>query len=355
MKSKQSEAAFNASLAARLQPEGASPGATSKMHMNDAPVGSSKSLDALLKDFDTVPFSSNASTANVTSMASVNESLAENGSSPIRRLPVQNLVDSPWQPRLKYDETAIQALGETLKARGQDEPIRVRPLANGKFELISGHRRTRAARLIGWAELNAIVSAVDDREAHKSTLLSNETSEGLSDFERALSYKALLDEGFAQTQQEVARLAGCTQGRISQCLSMLKLPRVIIDMLDTYPGLITYRHARVLQELLLKYPDGALAISTTLEMMIDKPEIEPGELKELIGKACERKRPKRQAAPTRIVEDKNGRSAFKVHSTANQIIINVVPGVDVDLSCKRTIAALRAFAETIEVPEDKKS
>jgi len=51
----------------------------------------------------------------------------------------------------------------------------------------------------------------------------------------------------------------------------------------------------------------------------------------------------------------NGRSAFKVHSTANQIIINVVPGVDVDLSCKRTIAALRAFAETIEVPEDKKS
>lgn len=352
MKNKQTESQFAATLAARL---GASaPAATTPpMHMNAIPHGPSKSLEDMLKDSDTPAAAPKLPIPPAQATTSGIAGQTEN--SMIVKIAVQDLVDSPWQPRRRYDETAIQALGETLKARGQDEPIRVRKLASGKYQLIAGHRRTRAARLIGWAELDANVMALDDREAHQATLLSNETNEGLSDFERALSYRELMSEGFAETQKDVARLTGCSQGRVSQCLGMLKLPPVVLELLEKYPALLSYRHAKVAQEMLDKYPNALSKITTTLDTLIDKPDLEPNELKGLISKALETKRPRKAAIEPRTIGDKNGRSAFKVRVHAQQIVINIEDGVDVEMAGKRTLAALRQFAESLELPAEKKS
>jgi len=354
VKNKQTESQFAATLAARL---GASAPAvaTPAMHMNAVPHGPSKSLEDMLKDSDTPAAATNNGSPIPPAQTTTSDMAGEAEHSMIVKIAVQDLVDSPWQPRRRYDETAIQALGETLKARGQDEPIRVRKLASGKYQLIAGHRRTRAARLIGWAELDANVMALDDREAHQATLLSNETNEGLSDFERALSYRELMSEGFAETQKDVARLTGCSQGRVSQCLGMLKLPPVVLDLLEKYPALLSYRHAKVAQEMLDKYPDALSKITTTLDTLIDKPDLEPNELKVLISKALESKRPRKAAVEPRTIGDKNGRSAFKVRVHAQQIVINIEEGVDVEMAGKRTLAALRQFAESLELPAEKKA
>lgn len=353
MKSKQSETEFNASLAALLLPA-APVSKPSAMHMNAVPQGPSKSLEEMLQESDKPVPAQLVIPDNPTAHSTVSDVLRRTESSIIVKIPVQDLVDSPWQPRHKYDETAIQALGETLKARGQDEPIRVRRLPNGKYQLIAGHRRTRAARLIGWAELDAIVLEIDDREAQKATLLSNETNEGLSDFERALSYQELITAGFATTQKDVARLTGLSQGRVSQCLGLLKLPQEILDLLEKYPGLLSYRHAKVVQDCLEKHPTTLPAIISALDTLIDKPELESSELKTILDRALESKRPRKAAIEQRTIGDRNGRSAFKVRVHAHQIVINIEEGVDVDMAGKKTMAALRQFAESLELSSEEK-
>ena len=352
MKHKQTESAFNATLASRLTgaPQVTPP---SSMHMNAAPQGPTKSLEDMLKDSDVKVSATHVIVAEGPGQDGVMEDTPGGEGGVRRRILVQDVVDSPWQPRIKYDETALQALGETLRARGQEELIRVRILPNGKYQLIAGHRRIRAARLIGWAEIDAIVLILSDHEAQRATLLSNETNEGLSDFERALAYKELMTAGFADTQKDVARMAGCSQGRVSQCLGMLKLPATVIDLLEKYPGLLSYRHAKIVQDLVDRYPDGVATIAAKLDTLIDKPDLEPAELGVLIIKAFEKKKQKKPTTEPRLVADKNGRSAFQVRFHAQQIVINIEDGVDVAMASKRTLAALRQFAETLEITSEE--
>ncbi|WP_312184192.1 ParB/RepB/Spo0J family partition protein, partial [Massilia timonae] len=153
-KHQQSEADFNASLAERLR---AVPRTAAPMHMNDLPSGPSKSLNDLLSD--------NQPSGSPAALASPRAPTQDDGGVTTRRVPLHLIVDSPYQPRKKYDESELQLLGETLKGRGQDEPITVRQLDGGKYELIAGHRRVRAARLVGWSELDARVASFSDREA----------------------------------------------------------------------------------------------------------------------------------------------------------------------------------------------
>ena len=87
-----------------------------------------------------------------------------------RKIPVADIVDSPYQPRLKYDPEEIDRLAETMDTAAHADPIKVR-MVNGKYELISGHRRIRAARSLGWTEIDAYVEELTDREAQAKTLL----------------------------------------------------------------------------------------------------------------------------------------------------------------------------------------
>jgi ParB family chromosome partitioning protein len=344
-KHQQSEADFNASLAERLR---ATTRTAAPMHMNDLPSGPSKSLTDLLndnQDQDRPPARDEAPRAP-------NEQADETTAA--HRVPLHLIVDSPYQPRKKYDESELQLLGETLKGRGQDEPITVRQLDSGKFELIAGHRRVRAARLIGWSELDARVVRLSDREACLATLVHNESNVKLSDYERGLAYKTALTEGYASTQSEVAAVFGCTQARVSQCLSLFDLPRPLLDLMAKYPELITYRKARVIKEVLAKHPSGEDAILRGVETLIDKPQMDQSELRAVLLKPFEAKRIREKPAIPRTISDKNGESAFRVQVKSRDILIQVEDGVDVELALQSAVAALRDFAVTLELPKKQK-
>lgn len=345
-KHQQSEADFNASLAERLR---GGPRAAAPMHMNDLPTGPSKSLTDLLNDNQV----GKAQVPHDVSPASAISELSDGTGN--RRIPLHLIGDSPYQPRKKYDESELQLLGETLKGRGQDEPITVRVLDNGKFELIAGHRRVRAARLIGWSELDARVMRMSDREACLATLVHNESNVKLSDYERGLAYQTALKEGYASTQSGVATVFGCTQARVSQCLGLFDLPQPLLDLMAKYPELITYRKARVIKEVLAKHPSGEETIIRAVEALIDKPHMDQAELRAVLLKPFEPKRVRAKAPVPRTIIDKNGESAFRVQVKARDIVIQVEEGVDVELALQSAIEALREFAVTLELPKKQKA
>jgi ParB family chromosome partitioning protein len=343
-KHQQTEADFNASLAERLR---TTTRTTAPMHMNDLPSGPSKSLTDLLSDNKQQERQPAPDTSAVSASA-------EEVTSMTRRIPLHLIVDSPYQPRKKYDETELQLLGETLKGRGQDEPVTVRTLDNGKFELIAGHRRVRAARLIGWSELDARVTSFSDRDACLATLVHNESNVKLSDYERGLAYRTALKEGYASTQAEVATVFGCTQARVSQCLGLFDLPAPLLELMAKYPELITYRKARVIKEVLAQHPESADTIIRAAEVLIDKPQIDQAELRAVLLKPFEAKRIRTKAPIPRTISDKNGESAFRVQVKSRDILIKVEDGVDVELALQRAMSALREFAGTLELPKKEK-
>lgn len=345
-KQQQTEADFNASLAERLR---APPRTTAPMHMNDLPSGPSKSLADLLSDNRP---QERPPSGDMLTVAPAAGDMAPDSSS--RKVPLHLIVDSPYQPRKKYDETELQLLGETLKGRGQDEPITVRALDSGKFELIAGHRRVRAARLVGWSELDARVMRLSDRDACLATLVHNESNVKLSDYERGLAYRTALNEGYASTQAEVATVFGCTQARVSQCLSLFDLPKSLLELMAKYPELVTYRKARVIKEALNKHPDGEDTIVRAAEVLIDKPQMDQAELRAVLLKPFEAKRVRTKAPTPRTISDKNGESAFRVQVKARDIVIQVEDGVDVEVALQRAVAALRDLAGTLELPKRDK-
>ena len=345
-KHQQSEADFNASLAERLRATGRT---AAPMHMNDLPSGPSKSLSDLLQDNqEQQPQSS----SNVPAHVPGNEEISS--TSP-QCIPLHMIVDSPYQPRKKYDESELQLLGETLKGRGQDEPITVRVLDSGKFELIAGHRRVRAARLVGWSELDARVVTLSNRDACLATLVHNESNVKLSDYERGLAYQTALREGYASTQSGIATVFGCTQARVSQCLSLFDLPQPVLDLMAKYPELITYRKARVIKEVLARHPSGEDSIIRAVEALIDRPHMDQSELRAVLLKPFEAKRVRSRAPVPRTISDKNGESAFHVQVKSRDILIQVEDGVDVEMALQSAMAALREFAVTLELPKKQKS
>lgn len=349
-KAHQSESAFNATLKDRLRATTTSP---QTMHMTPPPSGASKSLEELLLGDEPAAAPPAAAPAPALATVASLPAAAVDEANVVRKIALQDIVDSPYQPRKRYDETRIQLLGETLKARGQDEAIVVRRLPSGKFELISGHRRTRAARLIGWSEIDARVRPLSDREAELATLTSNESNEELSTYERAKAYQEALDRGFATDQKGVASLFGCSQGRVSQCLSLLQFPTPILDLLEKYPGLLKTRHARVVKEVLARHPLAVDTIAASVEVLIDKPEMDVDELRTVLGKPFEKKRVRTKPPEPRMITDKNGVSAFKVQIREREIVIKVEDGVDVELASRRAMGALREFAGTLELPKKK--
>ena len=167
-------------------------------------------------------------------------------------LDIRLLDDSPDQYRLVYPKDEIEELAMLLKA-GQTTPIRVRPKANGRFEIITGHRRTRAAPIAGLTHLLAMVVEVDDIRAAIELMVDNEAQEGVGDFERAKGYQTLVSKGL--TQNEVAEAMGINKSLVSKRLSFLKLPSPVIEALATYPRAYSWNTVEKILPLLNETPE----------------------------------------------------------------------------------------------------
>ena len=165
------------------------------------------------------------------------------GASPaeLAQLPVGALVANTRQPRRRFVDEAIDALAESIRTQGVVQPVVARPLGEGRYELVAGERRWRAARKAGLATIPALVREADDRDALLLALVENVAREDLSALEEARAYAVLQDE-FGLSLGEVAERVGRSKPSVSNRLRLLDLPDDVLELLER--GDLTEGHAR---------------------------------------------------------------------------------------------------------------
>ena len=161
----------------------------------------------------------------------------------LRRLPVELVGRGRWQPRLDIDAGALEELAASIRAQGVVQPIVVRALDDGRYEIIAGERRWRAAQLAGLAEIPALVREVPDHAALAIALIENIQREDLNPLEEALALRRLIDE-YDLTHQAVADAIGRSRAAVSNLLRLLELAPEARELLRS--GRIEMGHARAL-------------------------------------------------------------------------------------------------------------
>ena len=158
-------------------------------------------------------------------------------------LKILEIERSPFQPRREFKETELLELAESLKNNGLVQPPTVRKNAAGRYELIAGERRLRAAQLAGWTKIRVTLIEADDQMAAVMTTTENLQREDLNPIEEAVSYKNLQDR-FNMTQQDVADKVGKGRATVANAVRLLELPEEVKTLLQT--KLLSVGHAKVL-------------------------------------------------------------------------------------------------------------
>jgi len=145
------------------------------------------------------------------------------------------------QPRREFDENALHDLANSIAAHGLIQPIVVRPVQNGYYQIVAGERRWRASKMAGLTEIPVIVRELDDTKAAQVSVIENVQREDLNIVEEATAYRRLLTE-FGMTQEELASQIGKNRATIANTVRLLELPEKSLKMLSD--GEITPGHAR---------------------------------------------------------------------------------------------------------------
>lgn len=161
----------------------------------------------------------------------------------IQFIPHDLIKPNPQQPRVRFDYNELEGLACSIRANGLLQPINVRILENGEFELISGERRLRAARMIGLTKIPCIVMNASDQQSALFSIIENVQRENLDFFEEAVAIERLMTE-YGLSQDEIAEKLGKAPSTLSNKLRLLRLPEEIRDKIS-YAGL-SERHARAL-------------------------------------------------------------------------------------------------------------
>ena len=183
--------------------------------------GLGRGLGALLGDFD--------------------EEIREN--TPYKLLPIHKVEPNRNQPRQDFDEEELQALSESLSTHGVLQPLTVRELKSGYFQIIAGERRWRAARMAGLTEVPVVVIEADDQKAMELALIENLQRQDLNPVEEALGYRSLMED-FGLTQEDTAKQVGKSRPAVANALRLLNLPDAVLEKLRE--GAISAGHARAL-------------------------------------------------------------------------------------------------------------
>jgi ParB family chromosome partitioning protein len=172
--------------------------------------------------------------------------LAANNSAESQRqemLAVGTLQPGKYQPRTRMDPGSLEELAASIKAQGLIQPISVRPVGNGRFEIIAGERRWRAAQIAGLSEVPVLIRDIPDDAALAMSLIENIQREDLNPLEEAAGIQRLIDE-FTMTHQQAADAVGRSRSAASNLLRLLQLAKPAQDMLMA--GDIEMGHARAL-------------------------------------------------------------------------------------------------------------
>ena len=156
---------------------------------------------------------------------------------------IDSVTPNKNQPREAFDEDALAELAESIRQVGILQPLVVRPVSEGKYELIAGERRLRAAKLAGLERVPVVIRAAGHQDSLEIALIENVQREDISPLEQARAYRRLIDE-FGLTQEEVADKVGKSRAAVANTVRLLKLPQPILDGLQS--GKIAEGHARAL-------------------------------------------------------------------------------------------------------------
>ncbi|MBD2843218.1 ParB/RepB/Spo0J family partition protein [Erythrobacter rubeus] len=163
--------------------------------------------------------------------------------SPLKTLSTASIAPLPGNPRKHFDEKALDELAASIAKRGVIQPIIVRPQGNGKYQLVAGERRWRAAQRARLHELPALVRELDDREVMALALIENLQREDLNPVEEARAYQRLADQE-GMTQAEIARMVEKSRSHVANIQRLLGLPAAVLDLVES--GKLSMGHARAL-------------------------------------------------------------------------------------------------------------
>ena len=161
----------------------------------------------------------------------------------LRELPVSLIKPNPSQPRTKFDEEALAALASSIEASGVVQPLLVRPLPDGSYELVAGERRWRAAQQAGIEKVPAVVRDQEEAERLQAALIENMVREDLNPVEEARACDALVRE-LGLTKEELARRVGRSRPAVSNLIRLLELPDEALGLLES--GDLSEGHGKAL-------------------------------------------------------------------------------------------------------------
>jgi ParB family chromosome partitioning protein len=207
---------------------------------------------------------------------------------------VASIEANPYQPRTKFDEEALQELAQSIKTYGLIQPVTVRPVGNGKYQLISGERRFRAAQMAGLNEIPAFVRTVDDALSIQMALVENIQRADLNAIEIAMSYQMLMDECHF-TQEQLGAKVGKTNTTISNYLRLLKLSTPV--QVAVRDNQISMGHARAL------VPVEDEAVQAKLVQQIVKEQLSVRQTETLVKKTLEGMRQKKSKVKVTLADD----------------------------------------------------
>ena len=147
------------------------------------------------------------------------------------------------QPRKIFSEEALNELADSIREHGLLQPLLVRPLPGGSYQLVAGERRWRASRMAGLQEVHVVIREMDEEQAMEIALIENLQREDLNAIEEATGYKQLM-ERYGMTQEQVAKRVGKSRPAIANALRLLNLPQKVMDMVGE--GEVSPGHARAL-------------------------------------------------------------------------------------------------------------
>lgn len=177
-------------------------------------------------------------------------------------LPISQVEPGLKQPRKRFDESALNDLADSIRIHGLIQPLTVRRLASGYYQIIAGERRWRASKLAGLSEIPAVVVEADDRKVMELGLIENLQREDLNPVEEASGFKVLMEE-YGLTQEEVAQRVGKSRSAVANALRLLALPDAVHLLLEE--GRLSSGHARAILSVSRKDQQKRLA-----QMVIDE-------------------------------------------------------------------------------------
>jgi ParB family transcriptional regulator, chromosome partitioning protein len=174
----------------------------------------------------------------------------------LQQIPAALIDPNPRQPRTSFDEENLNELAESVRERGVLQPVLVRPLPGGRYELVAGERRLRAAKLVGLDRVPALVRSTEENERLELALIENMARQDLNPVDAARACAALVDE-LGLSKEEVGRRVGRSRAAISNMVRLLELPDEILQMLES--GELSEGHGRAILQLRDRSAQRALA------------------------------------------------------------------------------------------------